>query len=108
MKLTVLNWKNMLRNMYSGQSFDLVVRSWNKAAEIGGKRKEYKGCFLQFNGKAIGNDEAPKRMHHIPTGNSKKPNHKMNGTLNIILKNGDVNSIHLPLIEFFNGLKVIP
>lgn len=104
---SVINWQQMFRVMYAGQEFDIVARAYNKKTSAGGKRKKYIGCFLNFNGAP--KDVPPKdRPFYVPTGNPKKPNHDINGTLNIIIKNGDVNTLHLPLIEFFNGKKVVP
>jgi hypothetical protein len=103
-----INWQQMFRVMYSGVAFDVTARAWNRKTQKGGKRKKYIGCFLQFTGKPNSEVEVKDRPYYIPTGNPKSPNHPMNGTLNILMKNADINTIHLPLIEFFNRKKVIP
>lgn len=99
----------MFKVMYSGSAFSITVRSWDRATENGGNHLTYRNCFLHFTGAAsqpIAAERPP--LHHVPTGSKKSPHHKLNGTLNVLLKNGEIRTLHLPLIEFFNDKKVIP
>lgn len=91
--------KSALTILRSGQPFDIEV------ATLNGERKSYKGAQLCA-GEAIG---SPALLGGAggASGDEKKPNHMIHGTVNIRLHNNDIRKIYPVLIEQINGKKML-
>jgi hypothetical protein len=88
-------------------SFDIKFVTFNKKFETGGEIIEVKGgrkCLTEAkkDGKIIFGIES-KGANILQ---SKKPDHYIQATRNILLPNGEIRKIHIRLIIEFNGKKV--
>lgn len=99
----------MIRYMYSGSTFSIKAITYSETTGKGGDVVEYKNARLSIE-KNYEQKKAfttgKKAVYEITTDNARNPNHKDNGTLNIILENGEVRKIRRVLITHFNNQEV--
>lgn len=96
----MIKLKEAILQIRSGQPFDLEVCSLDINRKTGGERKVYTGAILST---------AQPRMKQTEGAAAEKQRryHGTNLTMNIALPNGDIETIHTPLIESFNHNQVI-
>lgn len=96
----------------SGEAFDLLVISCDRKRGTGGKIITLEGWIvMRDDSKQMADDsKEPSSVSYHPSSTPKDPHHAENGTLNVFNPaNSGVHpvSIHLDLIQFFNGKRVI-
>ena len=83
--------------------FSIIFYSADKKLKKGGERKEIKGGVLTKHVKGL-------PMHYRMVdgfGSSKSPRHYENATRNISSPDGSITKVHIRLITYFNGLRII-
>lgn len=113
MNLKIMPLKDVLRSMQSGRPFSIKVCSYDEKRGSGGKQLHFEGATLidqsRIKTKERVNEikKSGEYVAPVETAILKNPNHRANGTRNIMLRNGEVRKIHIRLIEEFNGYKVV-
>lgn len=101
MKLQLISRKNALQRMRARDTkgkpipFSMDVCTLNYAANTGGERMHVKEAIYY------------RQKHVSKVLRNRKPRHEENGTRNIqLIPSGEIRTIHVRLIEKFNGMTV--
>ncbi|WP_157466577.1 hypothetical protein [Cyclobacterium marinum] len=83
--------------------FSIVFYTADKKLNKGGERKEIKGGVLTKHVKGL-----PIHIRRVDGfAGSKSPKHYENATRNVSSPDGSITKVHIRLITYFNGLRII-
>jgi len=94
--------KECMSQMKSGRSFDLSYWTADTKKSTGGELKHLGDVVLFRKAKKKPKANATPSVKH-----SRNPNHESNGTINVLLPTKEIRTVHIRLIETFNGHEII-
>ena len=93
------------KRFMAGELLDIVFGTHDESRKTGGNRQELLQVMLTT---ITTNQVSPKNKNLVSSDiESKNPNHNMNGTFNVRLKNGDIQKVRWILLEYVNEKPVV-
>lgn len=98
----MMELKECMSQMKSGRSFDLTYWTCDTKKSTGGELKHLDDVKLHRKAKPKRKANAAPAVKH-----SRNPHHEANGTINVITPTQEIRTVHIRLIDTFNGHEII-